>query len=48
MKVMYRISWLETLRSALGKSLADIWNVFLTMLSIWIIFGVYGIILYEQ
>ncbi|CAD8121632.1 unnamed protein product [Paramecium sonneborni] len=48
MKLMYRISWLDTLRLALGRSLADIWNVLITMLSVWIIFGVYGIILYEQ
>ncbi|CAD8110743.1 unnamed protein product [Paramecium primaurelia] len=48
MKLMYRLSWLDKLRLALGRSLADIWNVLITMLSVWIIFGVYGIILYEQ
>lgn len=45
---MYLITWLDTVRLALGRSLADIWNVLLTMLSVWVIFGVYGIILYEQ
>ncbi|CAD8111921.1 unnamed protein product [Paramecium sonneborni] len=48
MKLMYRLSWLDKLRLALGRSLADIWNVLITMFSVWIIFGVYGIILYEQ
>ncbi|CAD8200926.1 unnamed protein product [Paramecium octaurelia] len=47
MKLLFRISWLTQLRIALGYSLVDITNVLITMLSVWIMFGVYGIILYE-
>ncbi|CAD8120846.1 unnamed protein product [Paramecium sonneborni] len=48
MKLMYRLSWLTNLREAIGRSLFDILNVLITLLSVWIMFGVYGIILYEQ
>ncbi|CAK56635.1 unnamed protein product (macronuclear) [Paramecium tetraurelia] len=48
MKLMYRLSWLTNLREAIGRSLFDILNVIITLLSVWIMFGVYGIILYEQ
>ncbi|CAD8198931.1 unnamed protein product [Paramecium pentaurelia] len=48
MKLMYRLSWLTNLREAIGRSLFDIFNVIITLLSVWIMFGVYGIILYEQ
>ncbi|CAD8196993.1 unnamed protein product [Paramecium pentaurelia] len=48
MKLMYRLSWLTNLREAIGRSLFDIFNVLITLLSVWMIFGVYGIILYEQ
>lgn len=47
MKLMYRLSWLTNLREAIGRSLFDILNVIITLLSVWIMFGVYGIILYE-
>jgi len=47
MKLMYRLSWLTNLREAIGRSLFDIFNVLITLLSVWMIFGVYGIILYE-
>ena len=47
MKLMYRLSWLTNLREAIGRSLFDIFNVVITLLSVWMIFGVYGIILYE-
>ncbi|CAD8125783.1 unnamed protein product [Paramecium sonneborni] len=48
MKLMYRINWLIQLRAALGQALVDILNVLLTLLSVWMVFGVYGIILYEN
>ncbi|CAD8187083.1 unnamed protein product [Paramecium octaurelia] len=48
MKLMYRLSWLTNLREAIGRSLFDIFNVLITLLSVWIMFGVYGIILFEQ
>ncbi|CAD8075871.1 unnamed protein product [Paramecium primaurelia] len=48
MKLMYRITWLSQLRAALGQALLDILNVFITLVSVWLIFGVYGIILYEK
>lgn len=47
MKLLYRISWLTDLREAVGRSLLDIFNVLITIVSVWIVFGVYGIILYE-
>ncbi|CAD8147067.1 unnamed protein product [Paramecium octaurelia] len=47
MKLLFRISWLTQLRIALGYSLVDITNVLITMLAVWIMFGVYAIILYE-
>ncbi|CAD8111377.1 unnamed protein product [Paramecium primaurelia] len=48
MKLMYRISWLIQLRAALAQALIDILNVLITLLSVWMVFGVYGIILYEN
>ncbi|CAK68274.1 unnamed protein product (macronuclear) [Paramecium tetraurelia] len=48
MILMYRISWLIQLRAALAQSLVDILNVLITLLSVWFVFGVYGIILYEN
>jgi hypothetical protein len=47
MKLMYRVSWLTNLREAIGRSVFDIINVLITLMSVWIMFGVYGIILYE-
>ncbi|CAD8123231.1 unnamed protein product [Paramecium sonneborni] len=46
--LLNRITFLNVLSSALYKSLVDIVNVLLTLFSVWIIFGVYGIILYER
>ncbi|CAD8125822.1 unnamed protein product [Paramecium sonneborni] len=45
--LLNRIKFLNVLNSALYQSLVDILNVLLTLFSVWIIFGVYGIILYE-
>ncbi|CAD8209125.1 unnamed protein product [Paramecium pentaurelia] len=45
--LLNRIKFLNVLSSALYQSLVDILNVLLTLFSVWIIFGVYGIILYE-
>ncbi|CAK82706.1 unnamed protein product (macronuclear) [Paramecium tetraurelia] len=48
LNLLNRITILNVLSSALYKSLVDILNVLLTLFSVWIIFGVYGIILYER
>lgn len=46
--LLNRISFLAVLSTALYKSMLDILNVLLTLFSVWIIFGVYGIILYAN
>ncbi|CAD8191236.1 unnamed protein product [Paramecium pentaurelia] len=48
MKLMYRIKWLDKIRAALAQSLLDILKILLTLISVWIMFGVFGIILYES
>ncbi|CAD8095967.1 unnamed protein product [Paramecium sonneborni] len=48
MKLMYRIKWLDKIRAALAQSLFDMLKILLTLVSVWIMFGVFGIILYES
>ncbi|CAD8181015.1 unnamed protein product [Paramecium pentaurelia] len=48
MKLMYRIKWLDKIRAALAQSLLDMLKILLTLVSVWIMFGVFGIILYES
>lgn len=48
MKLMYRIKWLDKMRAALSKSLFDLIKLLIVLLSVWIMFGVFGIILYES
>ncbi|CAD8054707.1 unnamed protein product [Paramecium primaurelia] len=48
MKLMYRIKWLDNIRAALAQSLLDMLKILLTLISVWIMFGVFGIILYES
>ncbi|CAD8114498.1 unnamed protein product [Paramecium sonneborni] len=48
MKLMYRIKWLENIRAALAQSLLDMIKILITLISVWIMFGVFGIILYES